>query len=242
MHDDPFRAHDTNVKKDLDFTKIISNIVLLNNTIMTGYHDYLIILTPPENVANYVKSLKGFSAKIIGDYDGKYSPASIIVQPWPRKRPVWIEPLIPKLERDLQTLPPLVLGVNGYDFFDQQEFQTIYAKLVSSPQTKIWFKLLRKFFSTPPFEPHITVARSIPNEKFKKLWPYFKDQHFNGQFKVDKLTILRRETIGYDKTYKVFKEIPFNQKLDFNEFTNLKLKIPERPLITVKDERQVSLF
>ena len=209
---------------------------------MTGYHDYLIILTPPENIANYIRSLKDFSVGIIGEYDSRFSKAHIIVQPWPRKRPVWIEPLIPKLERDLQTLPPLIADLNGFDYFDQQEQQTIYAKLVSTPQTKIWFKLLRKFFSTPSFEPHMTIARSIPNESFKKLWPYFKNRPFTGQLRIDKLTILRRETIGYDKTYKVFKEIPFNHRLDFNEFANLKLKTPEKPLITVKDKQQISLF
>jgi len=209
---------------------------------MTGYHDYLIILTPPENIVNYVRSLKDFSAGIIGEYDSRFSKAHITVQPWPRKRPVWIEPLIPKLERDLQTLPPLIADLNGFDYFDQQEQQTIYAKLVSTPQTKVWFKLLRKFFSTPPFEPHMTIARSIPNESFKKLWPNFKNRPFTGQLQIDKLTILRRETIGYDKTYKVFKEIPFNHRLNFNEFANLKLKTPEKPLITVKDKQQISLF
>jgi len=226
----------------LEFANIISNIVLLNHIIMTGYHDYLIILTPPENVANHVRSLKDFGASIIGEYDSRFSKAHITVQPWPRKRPVWIEPLLPKLERDLQTLPPLVIDVNGFDFFDQQEQQTIYAKLVSTPQTKVWFKLLRKFFSTPPFEPHVTIARSISNDKFKMLWPYFKTQKWNGQMRIDSLTILRRETIGYDKSYKIFKQIPFNHRLDFNEFTQVKLKTPDKPLITVKDKQQISLF
>jgi 2'-5' RNA ligase len=242
MHDNAFGAHDTNVKKDLLFAKKISIIVSSNHIVMTGYHDYLIILAPPENIANYVKGLKDFSAGIIGEYESRFSRAHITVQPWPRKRPVWIEPLLPKLERDLQTLPPLVMDINGFDYFDHQEQQTIYARLVSTPQTKVWFKLLRKFFSTPPFEPHITIARSIGNNDFRELWPHFKKRSFNGQMQIDKLTILRRETIGYDKTYKVFKEIPFNHRLDFNEFTALKLKTPERPLITVKDKQQISLF
>jgi hypothetical protein len=136
---------------------------------MTNYQDYLIILSPPENVSNYVRSLKNFSAEIIGEYKSQNSKAHLSVQYLPRKKPVWFEPLIPKLERELQTLPPVELEINGFAFFDQQEFQTIYAKLNSTPATKIWFKLLRKFFSTPPFEPHITIARNIPHEAFKKL-------------------------------------------------------------------------
>ena len=208
---------------------------------MTNYQDYLIILSPPENVSNYVSGLKNFSAEIIGEYKSQHAKANIAVQSLPRKKPVWFEPLMPKLERELQTLPPVELEINGFAFFDQQEFQTIYAMLNSTPATKLWFKLLRKFFSTPPFEPHITIARNIPIEDFKKLWPHFKDQSFNARFKADKLPILRRETIGYDKSYKVFKELPFNTKLDFDAFTKAKLRAPS-PALKQADTQQISLF
>jgi hypothetical protein len=208
---------------------------------MTGYHDYLILLTPPESIVKTVAQLKESSFKMIGEYESHHSKAHITVQPWPRKRPVWVEPLLPKLERDLQTLPPLVMDLNGFDFFDQQEFQTIYAKLSSTPATKLWFKLLRKFFNTPPFEPNIGIAVNIANADFKKLWPEFKNKEWHERFKVEQLTILRRETIGYNKTFKVFKEIPFNKKLDFFDFTSAKLKQPALAINKVND-KQFSLF
>ncbi len=208
---------------------------------MTGYQDYLAILSPPESICNYVKGLKNFSSEIIGEYKGQHSKAHISVQFLPRKKPVWIEPLMPKLERELQTLPPIDLEINGFAFFDQQEFQTIYARLNSTPATKLWFKLLRRFFNTPPFEPHITIARNIPHEDFKILWPRFKDQPFNARFRVNELTILRRETIGHNKTYMVYKEMPFNRRLDFDTFIRAKLK-PPAPMINRSDEQQISLF
>jgi len=208
---------------------------------MTHYQDYLVLLSPPENINATIKSLKHFAGGIIGDFEGQNAKANIVVQPLPRKKPVWIEPLMPKLERELQTLPPVELEINGFAYFDQQEFQTIYAKLNSTPATKLWFKLLRKFFNTPPFEPHITIARNVPHEYFKMLWPHFKDQPFNARFKVDRLTILRRETIGYNKTYLVYKEMPFNHRLDFAAFTRAKLKSPA-PVINRNDEQQISLF
>jgi len=207
---------------------------------MTGYQDYLIVLSPPESIISGVKKLKDFSFNKIGDYESRYSKAHITVQPWPRKKPVWIEPLIPKLVRDLQSMPPAILDINGFDFFDQQETATIYAKLNATPLTKIWFKLLRRFFNTQPFEPHITIARSIPSETFKELWPYFKNLQWNERFKIEKLTILRREMIGHDKIYKVFKEIPFNQRLDFYDFTTSKLKAPV--LLNRVNIQQISLF
>ncbi len=209
---------------------------------MKSYQDYLIILSPPDNIAAYVKSLKEKCASVIGEFESRNSRANVVVQAWPRKKPVWVEPLLPKLERDLQTLPSITLDINGFSYFDQQEFQTIYARLNSTPATKMWFKLLRKFFSTPPFEPHITITRSIENEDFKKLWPQFKDQPFNARFKVDKLTVLRRETIGYDKSYKVFKEIPFNTKLDFDTVMQAKMKTPAVTGHRLIDTQQISLF
>jgi len=241
MHDYPFGAHCTNVKKDLLFANFFSNIVFSKQKAMTGYQDYLIVLSPPGNIVNRVKQLKDFSYHKIGEFESRYSKAHITIQPWPRKKPVWIEPLIPKLVRDLQSLPPVVLDINGFGFFDQQVYQTIYAKLNSTPATKVWFKLLRKFFNTPAFEPHITIARNLPNEDFKKLWPFFKGLKWNEPFKVEQLTILKREMIGHDKTYKVLREIPFNQKLDFNEFTYSKLKAPSSTLNKV-NLQQISLF
>jgi 2'-5' RNA ligase len=208
---------------------------------MTAYQDYLIVLSPSESINEKVKNLKEFSHDKIGEFDSHYSKAHITIQSWPRKRPVWIEPLIPKLERDLQGLSPIVLDINGFGVFDRQETKTIYAKLTSTPQTKMWFKLLRKFFSTPPFEPHITIARSIPDDDFKKLWPHFKNHQWEEQFKIDKLTILRREMIGHNKSFRILKEIPFNHRFDFYDFANAKLKAA---ILTSNkiNMQQISLF
>jgi 2'-5' RNA ligase len=208
---------------------------------MTGYHDYLIVLSPPDSIVKRVKELKQFSYDKICEYESHYSKAHITVKFWPRKRPVWIGPLIHKLERDLQALSPIMLDINGFDFFDHQERPSVYAKLNSTPLTAIWFKHLRRYFNTPDFVPHITIAKSIPNGAFIKLWPHFKNLDWNEQFKVDKLTILRREMIGYDKSYKIFKEIPFNNKLDFYAFAISKQKAQILPL-TKLNKQQISLF
>jgi 2'-5' RNA ligase len=208
---------------------------------MTGYYDYLIVLSPSENIVNRVKKLKGFSLKKIGEYESLYSKAHITVQYWPRKKPLWVEPLIPKLERELQLLPPVDLTINGFDFFNQHSSKTIYAKLRSTALIDVWFKQLRKYFNTRSFEPHITITKSITDEAFAKLWPTFKNLAWEEQFIVDKLTILKRATIGYDRDYKVFKEMHFNQKLDFNAFTSAKLKKMTFP-VTKTGAQQISLF
>ena len=208
---------------------------------MTGYHDYLIVLSPLESVIDRVKALKEISYNTIGDYEGHYSKAYISIQFWPRKKPVWIEPMIPKVVRDLQNLSPVVLDINGFDCFENQYNPTIYARINSTPSTRIWFKYLRRYFSTKDFVPHITIARAIPNEAFNRLWPYFKNLKWDEQMKIDRLTILRREMIGHDKNYKIYKEIPFNRRFDFYDFANSKLKTPVISINKVNNQ-QVSLF
>jgi hypothetical protein len=232
---------ENNRQNNLFFAKNISIIVSSKQLVMTGYHDYLIVLSPPANIAQNVRNLKDMCFNNIGGFESHYSKASIVIQSWPRKKPVWIEPLIPKLVRDLQALPPVVLDINGFDFFDHQDSRTIYAKINSTPLTKIWFKTLRRFFSGENSEPHITIARSLPGGAFNSLWPYFKNLKWNEQFTVGKLTVLRREMIGHDKIYKVFKEIPFNDRLDFNAFATAKLKAPLIQLNKVNTQ-QISLF
>lgn len=208
---------------------------------MTGYHDYLVVLSPPEDVIKKIERLKEFSFKKIGEYDSHYSKAHITVQYWPRKKPVWIEPMIPKLERDLQHLSPVILDINGFGFFDHAERPTIYAKLTSTILTEIWFKQLRKYFNTPDFVPHMTIAKGIPNADFKQLWPYFKPNEWVEQIKIDRLTILRRESFGYNHGYRIYKEIAFNRRFNFHAFANSKLKAPSLALNKV-NAQQFSLF
>ncbi|HEY8928967.1 MAG TPA: 2'-5' RNA ligase family protein [Mucilaginibacter sp.] len=208
---------------------------------MTSYQDYLIVLTPSDSVCKRVRRFKDDSAAIVGDYDSRRSKAHISIQQWPRKKPVWIDTLMPKLERELLTLPPLTIGINGFDFFHHEENPTIYARLEQTPGTSVWFKHLKRFFSGGSFVPHITIARSLPAPAFKKLWPYISKQQWQEEFKIDKLTILCREMIGHDKSYRVYKELPFNRRLDFDTFVNSKLKTAgpiEKPVST----QQFSLF
>jgi 2'-5' RNA ligase len=209
---------------------------------MTGYHDYLILLSPGDAIINIVKDLKDQCANKISDYDSRHSKAHITVAYWPRQKPEWVEPLLPKLERDLMRLSPAELTVNNFDYFEAGQNRTIYAKLEHTPATDIWFKQLRKYFSKPDKEPHITIAKNIGPNAFGKLWPYFKKAEWNEQFKIEKLTILRRETFGFESNYKVVKELPFNKRLDFDGFTNARLRMIAALPVKKAGSEQFSLF
>ncbi|MDB5006757.1 MAG: 2-5 ligase [Mucilaginibacter sp.] len=208
---------------------------------MTIYQDYLMVLSPPESIISTVKKLKEHTFNVIGAYESHYSTAHITVQYWPRKKPVWVEPLIPKLERDLQNLSSVILDINGFRYFNTADRYTIYANINSSPLTDIWFKQLRKYFTKHDAVPHITIAKNLSGAAFEKVWPYFKNRQWNEQFEIDRLTMLQREAIGHNKSYKKVKEIPFNSRYDFYVYANSKLKAP--PIVArLHNEQQFSLF
>ncbi|HVW94895.1 MAG TPA: 2'-5' RNA ligase family protein [Mucilaginibacter sp.] len=189
---------------------------------MTGYQDYLIVLSPPDSVCRRIKRLNEDSAAIVGDFDSRHAKAHITVQQWPRKKPLWIDSLMPKLERELLSLPPLTCNINGFDFFNHSETATIYASVEQDAATIAWFKHLKRFFSGGSFVPHITVARGLSPAAFKKLWPYISRQEWQESIRIDKLTILRREMIAHDASFKIYKEIPFNRRLDIKTFAKNK--------------------
>jgi len=185
-----------------------------------------------------VQKLKKSSLRLIGDFEGMHSKAHISMKRLHRQKPFWTEPLFEKLEKELSLLEPAQLQINGFATFLPTGFTTIYAAIRSTPEMEDWFKRLRKCLNEKKAVPHITIARQVPNELAKKLWPKFKDRPWNEEFEVKYLTILHRETFGHDKAWKKFKEIPFKGKPEWNILPDKKKDKTEK----VMDVNQISLF
>ena len=204
---------------------------------METYKDYMIILSPPKDIAEKVKKFKQSSHRLIGDFESMHSKAHISLKRLHRQKPFWTEPLFEKLEKELSLLEPPILQLNGFATFLPTDFTTIYAAIRSTPEMEDWFKRLRKSLNEKKAVPHITIARQVPNDKAKKLWPKFKDRRWNEEFEVKRLTILQRETFGYEKIWRPFMQIPFRGKQEWN-------MLPDKKKEVVKevDENQISLF
>jgi 2'-5' RNA ligase len=205
---------------------------------MTGYKDYLIILSPPQNIGEQVKKFKQAAARLIGDFEGMHGKAHITLKALARQKPFWTEPLFAQLEKELSLIEPFTLQINNFAHFLPTDFTTIYAAIQSTPAMEDWFKRLRKCLDEKKSVPHITIARQIPNEQAKKLWPKFKDRVWNEPFEVNKLTILHRETYGYEKKWSKFMEIPFRGDAMLNRFVEKKKEKAEVKI----DVNQIKLF
>ena len=201
----------------------------------------MFIISPPWHIGQQVKQFKQSSARLIGEFDGMHGKAHITVKNLRRQKPFFTEPLFAKIEKQLSLMEPTTLQLNGFATFLPTDFITIYAAIKSNPAMEDWFMRLRKCLNEKKAVPHITIARQVPNNKAKKLWPKFKDRPWNEQFTVNRLTILHRETFGHSKTWEVFKDISFKGDPELNKYVDKK-KEKEKAAVKPVDENQISLF
>lgn len=208
---------------------------------MEAYRDYMMIISPPAHITEQVKKFKQASERLIGEFEGMHSKAHISLKRLHRQKPFWTEPLLKEIEKELVLIEPFTLQLNGFAHFLPTDFTTIYAAIQSTPAMEDWFKRLRSCLSEKKAVPHITIARQVPNDKAKKLWPKFKDRRWHDSFEVNMLTILQRETFGYDKNWKHFKDIHFRGDPVLNAYIDKK-KLKEEARVKPVDENQISLF
>jgi len=189
------------------------------------------------DIAQKVKRFKEASFRLIGDFESYHSKAHISLKRLHRQKPFWTEPLFEKLEKQLSLMEPFTLQINGFATFLPTDYTTIYAAIRSTPEMEDWFKRLRQCLNEKKAVPHITIARQVPNDKAKKLWPKFKDRPWDECFEVKYLTILERETYGYDQTWQVYKSIPFRGKAEWYALADKK-----KEKVKEEDKNQGSLF
>ena len=206
---------------------------------MESYKDYLFILSPSKSIKEQVKKIKEEAEELIGTYESRHSQAHISAKALRRQKPFFTEPLIEQMEKELSLIEPFTLQLNGFATFLPTDFTTIYAAIKSTPEMEDWFKRLRKILTEKKAVPHITIARQVPNDKAKKLWPKFKNRQWNELFEVTSLTILQRETFGYDKNWKPFKEILFRGNPELNKWVDKKKEKEAEKFI---DLNQTTLF
>ncbi len=183
---------------------------------MESYKDYLIIISPPQEVIKQISKYKRASANKIGAFKGLHSTAHISITHQQRCKPFLAEPFISNMEKRLMSMHPVELHISGFDFFKHGNIGfTIYATVNPAPSNINWFKLLRKQMGIklPNFVPHITVAKNIAPSAFKKLWPYFENDKYNAEFTVNTLTVLQRETFADGAEWRPFKELYFGNRL-----------------------------
>ncbi|MFD0749923.1 2'-5' RNA ligase family protein [Mucilaginibacter calamicampi] len=182
---------------------------------MESYKDFLMIISPPDEVIKQISKYKRASANKIGPFKGMHSIAHISITYQQRCKPFMADPFMARLENKLQTMQPAEIYIKNFKFFTHGTVGfTIYAEVNVMPPNHNWFKLLRKQMGiTITIVPHITVLKNIPPSAFKKLWPYFENSQYEATFKANSLTILWRETFAEQHEWRPYKELFFGNRL-----------------------------
>jgi hypothetical protein len=183
---------------------------------MVAYADYLMVITLPDNIVKEISRYKRASVNLIGHFEGMHGSAQIIISHQVRCKPFFVEPAIERMVKRLNTMPPIELKIDGFGFYNEGPFaKTVYALVESSAKTDKWFRLLFKQLGikVKNFEPHIVIAKNIPQTAFIKLWRNFENRPFSETFMVDSLTILHRETFVEYCEWRVYRELFFANRL-----------------------------
>ncbi|MGY3211489.1 2'-5' RNA ligase family protein [Mucilaginibacter sp. HD30] len=183
---------------------------------MESYKDYLMIISPPDEVIKQISKYKRASANKIGLFKGMHAIAHISITHQERCKPFMAEPFILNMEKRLLSMQPVELQIKGFNYFTHGAVGfTIYAVVNVAPPNHNWFKLLRQQMGirVVNFVPHITVVKNISPSLFKKLWPHFENSKYETNFKATSLTILHRETFAEHPEWRAYKELFFGNRL-----------------------------
>ncbi|MDT3401544.1 2'-5' RNA ligase family protein [Mucilaginibacter terrae] len=184
---------------------------------MNDYNDYLFLLEPSDVVKKQVEHCKLKASEYIGTYPGVKGTAHLSICMLERQKPHIINSFIESIKNKINSMPPVTLQVNGFEYFVHGEDRmTIYAAIKPTFKSDNWFALLRKQLNTKKLiTPHITVTKHITTDDFYKLWRELRLVPYKESFTVDKLTILVKETFKPNAKYDIYERLYFKNELKY---------------------------
>ena len=209
---------------------------------MTMYEDYLMLLSPPEEIKHEITRYKKASAKLIGNYKSMDSPAHISIQHLERQKPFMAETNMDQIEKSLNALPPVLFHIDGFKYFTHlHNRMTIYAHIRITPSVDEWFTSLKKKLKIrKTIIPHITITRDIPGDDFDLLWPNFRHKKLVEPFWVNELIMLKRETFAPSPQWTLARVFGFkNNKGSAN---NAEAIISKQAHAEITFQNQINLF
>jgi 2'-5' RNA ligase len=161
--------------------------------------EILIVIEPPGEIAEYIALLKKEIYDEFGDYTSRFSKAHITVNDF-RVLDDRMNPTLNAIEKHISEISSFIIQLNGFSSFDSGK--TLFVNVESSESYNHLineFEIVRSevvkakkknfYIST---RPHITIANQMNNSAFKELKKRFHPLHFNHEFKVEKLAVLRK--------------------------------------------------
>ncbi len=171
--------------------------------------EYLLLLAPPPSIKNKVQKIKDEFHEKHNHFTAKYSFPHITLAHF-RLNEQYENNVVNKIEDANRHFSPVNIQLENFNHF---RTHTIYIDIINpSPITELVKALKRKlglhgsqsFF---PMKPHLTIARGLKEEQFKKVMPDFRDRKFSESFIADSMLLMKRQS--KNEKYQLVREFNF---------------------------------
>ena len=177
------------------------------------YNEYLLVLSPHEELWNRIKKLKDEFAEKYKSEHSRWSKPHITLVNF-----VQFEMLE---ERIVNRLKTITMGITPFKVelkdFGSFPTHTIYINIESKQQVKNLVREIRPAQqlltlnkeNKPHFidDPHLTVARKLLPWQYEEGWKEYSQRHFTARFIADSVLLLKRR-VG-DKAYQIVQRFEF---------------------------------
>ncbi len=176
-------------------------------------NQFLTIISPPEEIIEYVHALKEDLARQYGDFESRNSIAHITLNSFliaDSRSPFVLSAIM----RRLSNFGTFRLEIRDFDFFNdtQKVFLNVNPSVDFDRMVGEYDELNRNFIKTKKFtaskRPHITIGKKLNPHSFDEIRESFSNMTFNYEFPVDRLEVLSYNLI--EKRYNPYCEIPLD--------------------------------
>lgn len=177
------------------------------------YNEYLLVLSPHEELWNKIKKVKDEFAKEYQCEQARWGKPHITLVNFVQFE-MMEEKIVNRLKATAMGYTPFKVELKDYGSFPSH---TIFINVDSKLQVKNITKELRpaqKLMTLnkdnkPHFmdEPHMTVARKLLPWQYEKGWKEYSQRHFSGRFIADGMLLIKRR-VG-EKAYQIVQRFEF---------------------------------
>ncbi len=168
---------------------------------------YLVAVVPPAPFFEQAQELKEYFRERYHSKASLNSPSHITLHmpfEWRADRE---ENLINSLQQFSSPLIPLKVIFNNFSCFEPR---VIFIDVIENKKLNDLQYQLRQFckkelglfnadYKDLPFHPHLTLAfRDLKKSEFLKAWEEFKEKKFEGEFRLDRICLLKHDGQRWD--------------------------------------------
>lgn len=183
----------------------------------TSVNEYLIVLSPKEEIKEKVKFLKNEIHSLINlPNDKRFATAHITLFELLNPK-IAEEDLIQWLKEGVSKVEPFDVQLSDFSVFMHGEnSRTLYFKVLNHEPIKQLYALLRskaRFkISKKTLTPHLTIVKSILVKELDTIFDSKINLHYQNEFESKSLLILKREILGNTKTaFELVSEVFFGE-------------------------------